>query len=319
MRDIYIAECVPEGGLYHYKMDAEGIVTFCEKTEILSPMYMAKQNGKMFVLENKWEDGNSGLSVYAIGEDGALGAKLSEASTRGVCACHLCVTETETVYAVNYVSGSVVKIPGDLVVHAGECGPAKPRQDVPHTHYVNVTPDGKYFLVTDLGLDTIFVYDKDLNKISETKAPAGAGPRHLVFSEDGKTCFCVNELDSTVSAYDYQDGELMPVDTVSILPEGFTEQNTAAAIRWHDGLIYASNRGHNSIACLSYEHRKLRVKSITDCGGKGPRDFDIFGDILICTNENSNNVTFFKVKGEELYKTQQELSLKGALCVISGA
>ncbi|MBQ4087783.1 MAG: lactonase family protein [Clostridia bacterium] len=254
--------------------------------------------------------------MYEITESGALGKKLFATSTRGICACHLCVSENETVYAVNYSSGSVIKIPGKLIVHEGECGPAKPRQDMPHTHYVNFTPDGAYLLVTDLGLDTIFVYDKELNKVSEIKAPAGSGPRHLIFSEDGKTCFCVNELDSTLSAYDYENGKLTITDTVSILPEGYDAQNTTAAIRLHDGLIYASNRGNNSIACLSYENKKLSLLSITDCGGKGPRDFNIFGNILICTNENSDNVTFFEVEGEKLYKLSQELHLKGALCVI---
>ena len=316
MRDIYIAECAENGGIYRYRMDTDGTVTFCEKTEMAFPMYMEMRNGNMFVLQDKALPENiSALSVYDM-KDGALAACIRQESTQGVCACHLCVTEDETVYAVNYVSGSVVKMPGALQVHEGVCGPQKPRQDTPHTHYVCLSPDGEKVLVTDLGLDKIFVYDKDLKKRTSVDAPAGAGPRHLIFSEDGKTCFCVNELDSTVSAYAYENGVLALLDTVSILPETFAEKNTAAAIRVHKGLVYASNRGHNSIACLSFENGKLKVLSITDCGGKGPRDFNIFGDILVSTNENSDNVTFFRVEGERLTKLPGELSLKGPLCVI---
>lgn len=318
MRNIYIAECTEDGGVYRYRMAMDGNVTFCEKTDIPKPMYLAKQNGKLYVLLEKGAEENcSVLRVYRLDGNGAIAELLSEKSSDGICACHHCVTEEETVYAVNYVSGSVTDFSGKVIIHDGVCGPQKPRQNTPHTHYVGLTPDEKYLTVTDLGLDKIYVYDKKLEKVSEVSAPAGSGPRHLIFSEDGKTCFCVNELDSTVSAYDYLDGKLTLGDTVSVLPEGFSEKNTAAAIRLHNGLIYASNRGHQSIACLSYENKNLQLLSLTDCGGAGPRDFDIFGDILICTNENSNNVTFFRVDKEKIEKLPQELQLKGALCVIS--
>ncbi len=318
MRNIYIAECTEDGGVYRYQMTEDGNVTFCEKTAMPKPMYLAKQNGKLYVLLEKGaEENHSTLRIYQLDEEGAVTGLLSEESSGGVCACHLCVIEDETVYAVNYVSGSVTKFSDKVITHDGVCGPQKPRQNTPHTHYVGQTPDGAYFAVTDLGLDRIYIYDKELQEVSSVKAPAGCGPRHLIFSEDGKTCFCVNELNSTVSAYDYADGTLTLGDTVSILPEGFSELNTAAAIRLHNGLIYASNRGHQSIACLSYENKKLKLLSLTDCGGAGPRDFDIFDDILICTNENSNNVTFFRVDGANLEKLPQELKLNGALCVIS--
>ena len=316
MRNIYIAENAKGGGLYRYLLSEDGSVTFCDKTEMDYPMYMELHDGKMYVLlDQAFPEDVSALSVYDMEETGALSACIFKEPTLGVCACHLAVYD-DAVYAVNYLSGSVVKMLDVCRVHTGVCGPQKPRQNAPHTHYVCRTPDEKFTLVTDLGLDRIFVYDNDLNEVARVVAPAGAGPRHLIFSEDHKTCFCVNELSSTVSAYAYDNGTLTLLDTVSILPEGFAGTNTAAAIRVHEGLVYASNRGHNSIACLSYQDGKLQLLSLTDCGGKGPRDFNIFGDILVCTNEKSDNVTFFKVQKEKLQKLPHALTLKGPLCVI---
>ncbi len=65
-------------------------------------------------------------------------------------------------------------------------------EDSAHTHFAAFSPDGNYILCTDLGLDTEFVYDSELNEISKENVPSGSGSRHLVFSENGKYVYCVN-------------------------------------------------------------------------------------------------------------------------------
>lgn len=317
MRKIYIAECDQNGGVYTYDLYADGRAVLLSKTDADRPMYLAKQNGKLYVLLREAFPSNmSGLAVYGLDAAGNIKEKLYTVPVHGVCGCHLCVTKQEEVYIVNYLSGNVVRLPDQVVSHKGTCGPNRERQDMPHTHFVGQTPEGQYMAVTDLGLDTITLYDKALHQVTATHLPPGSGPRHLAFSEDGQTLFCVNELSSTVSALAYKDGTLQLLDTVSILPKDYRGFSTAAAIRVQGGLIYASNRGHDSIACLSFSERKLHLLNIASCGGSGPRDFNLFDDLLVCTNEGSNNVTFFRVNGAELTKLDTELSLKGPLCVI---
>ena len=78
-------------------------------------------------------------------------------STKGIVACHLAESDG-SIYCVNYLSGSVIKMPDTVDTHSGH-GINPKRQDAPHTHYVCESPDGKYIFVTDLGIDKIFVYN----------------------------------------------------------------------------------------------------------------------------------------------------------------
>lgn len=318
MRNMYIAECDKQGGVSQYALFSDGRTEFIKRIPADRPMYLVKNNGKLYVLLRAAYEGEiSGLSVYKMDEEERPAQLLQTVPVHGKCGCHLCVTDEGAVYVANYLSGSVVKLPGTVVTHTGACGPDGVRQDRPHVHYTGQTPDERYILAADLGEDSITVYDKDLKEVFKTYVPPGSGARHLAFSEDGNTLFCINELASSVSAFAYKDGKLDILDTVSIIPNGFCGKNTAAAIRVSGNFIYASNRGHNSITCLAFTNKKLKVLSITPCGGKGPRDFNLFDNILVCTNEDSNNVTFFKVNGEKLQKIENELYLQHPLCVIS--
>lgn len=317
MRKIYIADCVEDGGVYTCDLHSDGRAELLFKTPAPSPMYLAKRNGKLYVLLCAPFLGNvSGLTVYNLDSDGNVTESLKTVPVHGICGCHLCVTEDERIYAANYLSGNVVLLPNTVVTHTGACGPNEQRQDMPHTHFVGQSPDGNFILATDLGQDSVTVYDKALNTVSVAHVPSGSGARHLAFSEDGQTLFCVNELESSVSAFSYHNGVLNLLDTVSVLPKEYQGVNTAAAIRVRGNFIYASNRGHDSVACLTFQHERLELLSITSCGGKGPRDFNLFDDILVCTNENSGNVTFFKVRSEKLIKLETELWLNSPLCVI---
>ncbi len=120
----------------------------------------------------------------------------------------------------------------------------------------------------DLGIDSIVVYDRDLNYVSSARVPDGNGPRHAIFSPDGSLCYCLNELSSSVSVFRYNDGEFAYLADYPALPDSFTEKNTAAAIRYHNGYVYTSNRGHNSITVFKVHGEKLVPCSFVPCGGE---------------------------------------------------
>ena len=306
----YICSCTPDGGIYLCETDVSGKIDKKAFTPLDRPMYAVKANGKLYVLlrapfENSAE---SGLVILNIGENGRLENPSEVFPTGGEVACHICV-DGDNVYVVNYISGSVTLCGKKTVCHKGS-GPNLPRQDGPHTHFAGLSPEGEYILVTDLGLDSIFVYDKDLNLQNTAKVPEGHGVRHLVFSDDGRFCFAVNELASTVTVFEYCDGKLKLVDTARAVPDDFEIETTAAAIRYTEGKIYASNRGHDSIAVMDFTDGRLTMKEFFWCGGNGPRDFALAGDFIISANEKSNNAVVLKDG-----KVLSELSVKSPVCV----
>lgn len=312
--NIYIASCSPDGGIYHYTLFPDGHMEFVNKTNLDRPMYTTVDKNKMYILLRApfTKNRESALVVYDIDENGLLVNPSPLASTRGEVACHLTVKDSD-VYCVNYISGSVIKIPDTLVTHEGK-GPHPQRQASPHTHYVGFTPDKKYICVTDLGLDTIFIYNPDMTIKCKASVPKGHGARHLIFSEDGDFCFVANELLSTVSSFRYCDGTLSLIETVDVLLSDYKGESTASAIRYNDGKIYVSNRGHNSISVLEHMDGRMNLLGTIDCGGDFPRDFDIVGDFIISTNEKSNSVTVInKQTLKEVYKVT---GIDSPICII---
>lgn len=313
--DFLVADCSEDGGIYKYTQTADGIKQV-SKLPIFMPMYMAIENDKLYVITKKADKNSleSGLISYDI-KGGEFVNVYEMQSTKGEVACHLAV-HNGTVYCTNYTSGSIIKMPDKLVVLKGH-GPHHTRQTMAHTHYITRTFDG-YILAVDLGTDSIITYTEDLEEISRSKVPSGHGARHLAFSKDNKYLYCINELKATVSVFSYTKGHLILKGTYASLPVTFKGENTAAAIRISpDGkYLYVSNRGHDSITAFEIKGEELILRSITPCGGKGPRDFNIIDSHIICTNENSGNVTIFNVDGSKLSLCDEITGLKNPLCVI---
>jgi len=302
--NIYISACHKNGGIYRYILDEKGKLTFCENTPLDKPMYLVEKGGRMYtLLKECFPDGSGGQTSFKINADGTLSDMEEIRSTKGLVPCHLAV-EDEGIFCVNYSSGSVIKMPDALRVHEGS-GPNLPRQDMAHTHFVCKAPNG-LFAVTDLGTDEIYFYNTGMELRFKVKTPEGAGVRHLTFSPDGSRMYAVTELYSTVCVYSCGDAaeDFALLGEYPALPADFKEKNTAAAIRLYGDMLYVSNRGHDSIVGFRVEGDKLVKEFTMDCGGKGPRDFDIFGKYLIVTNENSNNVVVFDLETKLLTDTK---------------
>lgn len=296
-------------------MDGEGALQFLDKTTVPKPLYLAISGQTMYaVLRQPFTDcADSGLVCFDIAPDGSLENETEIRSTLGEEGCHLCIFDG-SVYVANYTSGSVVKIPDRLIRHYGS-SIHPDRQSAPHPHFICPTPDKKYLCAADLGLDKLLIYDKTLTLISEASVPPESGARHIVFSSDGRFAYCVNELDSTVSVFRYHSGKLELLRTYSALksPDG---KSAAAAIRLNENRLYVSNRGDDSITCFKAAGEFLYRESITKCGGRSPRDFNIAGNILLCANEADNCVTQFKIAGENLISAGTKLKLEHPLCII---
>lgn len=317
MKHIYILSCETDGGIYHYLFD-EGAISFVDKTPLDRPMYAVIKNNKFYVILREVDKVNcfGGILAFDISENGKLLNPTRIESTNGIVPCHLEVIDND-IFITNYLSGNLVKLGKRTVIHSGN-SIHPTRQESPHTHFVCNTPDKDYVMCTDLGLDKVFVYTKELTKVSETSVKVGCGPRHIVFSEKGFYAFVACELSSTIEMFNYSNGKLRYLNSFSCLPEDFDGESTVAAIRRKGKNIYVSNRGHDSISVFDFKKGTLEFKEHVKCCGRSPRDINVIEDCIFSTNELSNNVTVFKIGDDgSLVKLDVEIEIPSPVCVLS--
>lgn len=292
------------------------------------------------------ETGKVSGGAAAFSFDAATGtlAPLNARGTGGG-ATHLATDATgRMLITVNYGGGFTASFPLDAdgrigprasrIAHEGPLGPNKTRQEKPHPHSVTISPDNRFAFVADLGLDRVLAFR--LDPATGTLAPhdpafiptpPGSGPRHTKFSRDGRTFYILNEIDGSISvcAYDAARGAGTPIQHLSTLPAGFkvTDPDRAAEIRVHPNgrFVYASNRGHESIAVFAANaDGTLALVEFVPVGGKHPRNFELSPDgaWLVCANQHSNNVTVFAVDATtgRLTPTGQSLAVPQAVCVL---
>lgn len=292
-------------------------------------------------------DGKTTGGAAAFAFDAATG-KLSPLNARGGGGGSTTMLSPDAsgkmLVTVSYGAGYVASFPlaadgrigprTSLIAHAGPLGPNKVRQDKPHPHSVTFSPDNRFAFIADLGLDRVFAYRLDLAAATLTPndpafiaTPPGTGPRHTKFSRDGRFFYILNEIDGSISvcAYDAARGAGTPIQHISTLPAGFvvTDPDRAAEIRIHPNgkFVYASNRGHESLAVFAVQaDGTLQLVEITPCGGQHPRNFALSpdGNWLVCANQNSNNLVSFKVDAAtgRLTPTGSVVTVPQAVCVL---
>lgn len=311
MKNIYILSCKEDGGIYRYGLSS-GVLVPIDFTPIPKPRYAEVSGNLMHVVINNIDisdpTSKSAAITYKITEDGALTSPSEPITSHGNGGCHI-ASLGDTLIVSNYPTGNVCAIGCAVVQHEGR-GPNPTRQNEPHTHSATPTPDGKYVVVCDLGIDKIFTYDKNLTEISVINTPAGAGPRHTVFSPSGKLLYCANELSSTVSVYRYSDGVLEYLkDYDTLFGVDYEGENYPAAIRIDKGHLYVSNRGHDSIACFECSDEELIPKTIDSCHGNHPRDFIITDNTIICANLFEDSVAVLEITDGKHLVLKQRLDI----------
>jgi 6-phosphogluconolactonase len=328
---VYVGTYTEHGskGIYVYEFDrATGQLTSpALAAESSQPSFLAVTTDRKFLYAvNEITDfnGQPGGAVSAFLVDITTGKLklLNQVSSRDPGPAFITLDGTgRYVLVANYDGGSVAvfRLLADgrigestgFVRHKGS-GPNHERQEGPHAHAVVMSPDNRFAVVADLGLDELLVYPFDashgtLGEARVIKTEAGAGPRHLIFSANGKLVYVINELSSTVTAYSYEarDGAMNPVQTISTLASGFKGANTAGEVALHPSgkFLYASNRGdENSIAVFAVDPAKgtLTFVERVPTAGKTPRHFGIdpSGEWLLVANQDSNTIVTFRIDGK---------------------
>jgi 6-phosphogluconolactonase len=333
-------------GIYRATFNpANGKLTSAElAAEIGSPGFLAvhPDGGKLYAVANF--PGGPGAAAYQIGNDGAL-SPLNTAPTGDGGGAHVAVHPSgKFVLTAQYGGGSVALFPlgadgrlgaAKLSRHEGGSRVVDKRQDSPHPHYAGFSPDGRFALVPDLGLDGMVIYRVN------TEAPAierhgfvasvrGGGPRHLKFSPDGKFIYLLNELSLSVTTYawDASTGTARLLATVPALSEEAKAKeqfNSAAEILVHPSgrFLYSSNRGHDTVTVYRADPATaaLSVIQVQPVRGAFPRNIALApgGGWLLAAGADSNTVSVHRVNeqtGELTYQTKGVINVPAPICIV---
>ncbi len=283
-----------------------------------------------------------GVVAFAIDPKSGGLNRLNAQSSKGRGPCHLIVDGAgRNVLVANYGGGSVAVLPlgpdgrlrpaSSFVQHEGSSVDPR-RQTAPHAHSINLDAANRFAFVADLGLDQVLVYrfSSEAGTLRPHDPPAakvvpGGGPRHFAFHPSGRFAYVINELNCTVTAFDYDadEGRLRTLHSVPTLPADFEGNNTTAEIVVHPSgkFVYGSNRGHDSLAAFRVDRETGRLTPIghTPTGGETPRNFaiDPSGRFVLAQNQASDSVVVFRVNTEtgELQPTGSRIAVPSPVCI----
>jgi len=332
----------------HVNGQADGIYTLYQDSEngslkfgatvakVINPSFVkvSKDNKYLYAVSELGEnDAASGfIYSYKINPDHSL-TETGKLSTESYAPCHIAMDQTgEFVFVSNYLGGVVVvykkKADGSLEktqkINLDD-------QESSNAHSVNISANNKHAYIADLGNDKIRIFDFDVEKglLTLNKQPfvaleKGAGPRHFTFSKNDKYAYSINELNSSINVFGINEtGGLDLIQNISSIPDDFTDKNSAADIHLHPSgkFLYASNRGHNSIAAFKIDKNSGKLEGIgySSTLGKTPRNFAISpdGSYLYAANQDSNTISIFKIDSEngKLTPHLEPLEVKTPVCI----
>ena len=295
--------------------------TFAEMTllvEATNPSFItiSRDGEKIFAVS---ETRSGHVSSYVWNTDGTGLRLVNSQPTQGDDPCHLELNPQQDLLAVaNYTSGSISVFnvspsgeikPSPKFFQLLGSGPVKPNQDSPRGHCVKFDANGQFLYAVDLGADKIISYPirngEVLDMVSSFALDPGDGPRHLIFDPTRDWAYLVNELSSTVVSLqiDHRTGVFKKLDKVSTLPADFAGKNYCADIHItkNGKYLFASNRGHHSIAVFSIsETGQLVCIGIEPVQGEWPRNFTLTPDekFILVANQNTDNITVFSLDRE---------------------
>lgn len=325
-KGVYEYEFNPNDGSFSQKSVVEGI----ENPSFLK----VNRAGDRFYAVSEINDG----MLFAFAKD-SIGSwkELNRTLAIGANPCHINLDASEKwIFVANYSSGDLVVVPiladgslGEIkqrISHSGS-GPNKARQEKPHVHSVNISPNNKQLFVADLGLDKVFVYDFDQNSgllspKSEIKTAPGSGPRHLTFHHSKPIVYVIEELTSSISVVNIGSDSAIVVQNLSTLPDGFDEESYCADIHLDKSgkYLYGSNRLHDTIVLFEVqEDGTLLSKSHHSTLGSFPRNFALnpSGNFLLAANQKSDNIVVYKIdqKDGTIGPLNEQIKIPAPVCI----
>ena len=333
-------------GIYVYRFNtATGKATWVSNTDsMVNPSFLTVSKNGKFLYSVSESGGNFPGKVNAFSFDKKKGTLkfINSQTSGGDNPCYIAVTKSgKWVTAGNYSGGnlSVFKTNANgsllplaqFIQHEGK-STNKARQEKAHVHATVFSPDEKYLMVPDLGIDKVMIY-----KFNETsnlplepatvpyaETPAGSGPRHMVFHPKKPFAYLIQELAGQVESYQYAKGTLTSIQKIATHTNDFKGVPGSADIHISpDGkFLYTSNRGEeNNIAIFIINETTgaLEAKGYQSTLGIKPRNFciDPTGNFLLVANQDSGNIVIFKRNQQTglLYPTGEEIKIPKPVCL----
>jgi 6-phosphogluconolactonase (cycloisomerase 2 family) len=287
--------------------------------DVADPSFLAIDRQGKFLYSA--HGGGSVATSYTIDQATGKLTVLNTQPTNGVNGVHLAFDATGRFLSLaNYASGSLIVLPvntdgtlgpiSDQVTLTGTPGPHKTQQTSSHPHHCPFDRTGRFIVVPDKGFDKVFVYrlDAERGKLIEGTPPSvasrdGAAPRHVDFHPKLPYMYVINEIDSTLTTYQFEPekGVLKPLQVITTLPPSHTGNNSCAEV-WVPSsgrFVYGSNRGHDSIVVFAVDPKLGTLSPVGwhPTQGQTPRyfGFDPTGTHLYAANQNSDNIVIFRV------------------------
>jgi 6-phosphogluconolactonase len=319
-------------GIYTIELDiTTGALCHREVTEVgINPSFLCgTKNGSIIYAVNECNEpsqdgsGETGYIVALKVEEQIKLKELNRFESKGTFPCHVSLHDSEEfLVASNYGGGNITLYPvnhdGSLnepthvKQYDGGCGVNPERQEASHLHSAFWANGTDFLYANDLGDDKIYqlTLDKASKKLiinpvagSSVSRPAGSGPRHLTFHPSLKHVYVLDELSNTIGVHSYDriSGKLSPepLQNVPTIPDDFKEFSLGADIHVTPcgKYLYASNRGHNSLACyrISENDGKLAFIAHESSRGKFPRSFLLHRGLLIVANQDSSDIFTFHI------------------------
>lgn len=310
---------------------------------LVNPSFLALSKDGGFLYSVHGDEAE--VSAFKINRETGGLSFINRESTQGRNPVHLAFDPSGKYLVIsNHIGASLAVVPvnadgslaplSQLLPLEGPIGPHRIEQRQAKPHFNPFDVSGRYVVVPDKGLDRVFSFLFKNGKLSPAAIPfasarESSGPRHLAFHPHRPLAYAVNELDSTVTAYrfDASTGALAPFQRLSTLPDTFTGNSRASEIEIdaQGRFLYASNRGHDSVAIFSIDSGSGRLNFLgtQPSGGKTPRFFALSpnGRFMFALNEDSDSIATFAVNPATgmLSTTGTEVHSDSPVCMVFGA
>ena len=323
-------------GIYYYSFNQNtGESKLLSTIMSENPSFISlSDNLKNFYAVNEFNNEKQSLTSFLIKEDNTL-LKLNQLSTNfnnisGADPCNILLFKNYALTS-NYTGGSFTL----FLIDESNYSLKKQIQsfsysDKSHFHCAVLSPDKKYIFIADLGADVIHRFTISESNIEipliehkiiyEYKNKNQAGPRHMIFSQDGKFLYVLCELDDIISVFNYSNGELKHIQTIKAY-EGNGKGSADIHLSKNGSYLYTSHRLKDdgiSIFKVDKINGNLEQKGFVKTGIH-PRNFNITpnGKFLICACRDSNKIQFYEINQEngDLKYVNKDINIDKPVCV----
>lgn len=317
-------------GSYSYNGKAKGITVYdvdvekgvfvkrCEIEVDNSSYVIPSSDGKTL-----YSIADEGVVAFRILDNGSL-TRLNSTNIKGMRGCHLSTDANDNyIFVSGFHDGkcTILKLNGEGsvgpivegVYHKG-LGSVAERNFRPHVTCSRRTPDGRYVMVCDAGLDQVKIYrfnDKEemLIQIDSIPCDLESGPRCFRFSSDGKFMYMMYEQKNVIDVFTYKSGERMPIiekiQTVNTTAEKRSNLTAACSMRFSNDerYMFCGNAGDETVAVYKRDKKTGMLEMICclPISGEYPKDIAVLPDDkhIAVLNHESGSITFFKVDYEK--------------------